>query len=73
MVWSDYNFPLMLKKEGASKWKVSLIFSLINIILGLVVLFYPFSTIQVLIVYDGIFMVIGAVLNLLSLIFNKSK
>ncbi len=67
------QFSFDAKKSEADKWKISMIFSFVNIILGLFILFYPFSTIETLIVYNGIFMLISAVLNLLSLIFNKSK
>ncbi len=67
------QFSLDAKKIGSEKWKISLIFSIVNMVLGLIILFFPFSTLEVLIVYNGIFMLVSAVLNLLSLIFNKTK
>ncbi len=68
-----FQFSFDAKRLEADKWKISMIFALINIVLGLVILFFPFSTVEVLIIYNGIFMTISAILNLLSLIFNKSK
>ncbi len=65
------QFSLEAKKLNADKWKISLIFALVIILLGLFILFFPFSTTKLLIIYNGVFMLISSVLNLVSLFFNK--
>ncbi len=59
------------KKFNTGKWGIILLFAIINIIFGAILLFYPFASILILIMYTGIFMTISAIFNLLSLLIHK--
>ncbi len=60
-----------LKQIGLEKWKFSLAFSSINAFLGIIIVFNPFRTTVMLIIYIGIFMMISSVLNIFSLLVNN--
>ncbi len=66
------QFSLEAKRLDAEKWKFSMIFAIIIILLGLFVLFFPFSTTKLLVIYNGVFMLISSILNIVSIFFNKS-
>ncbi len=59
------------KRKGFDKWIWLLILSLIDLILGVIVLFFPFSSTLVLIFYTGLFMMISAISNIVMLLINK--
>ncbi len=65
------QFSFESKNKGFEKWKVLLIMSIINFILGVIVLFLPIQSSLVLIFWNGIFMILSAVINLVVLIINK--
>ncbi len=55
------------------EWKITLFMAVVNVLLALIVLFDPFGTTEVLMMYIGIFMAVSAVVNIVSLIMNKAK
>lgn len=65
------QFSLDAKQKGFHKWIILLVFSIINILLGVAVLFFPFATSQILIFYSGIIMIVSALINIVVLFVSK--
>ncbi len=68
---AQFSIDAIVSKVG--EWKITMAMSIVNIILALVILMYPFETTEVLIMYIGIFMVISSVVNIVSYILNNQK
>ena len=58
---------LELRRCGMSSWKGIFAMGLVSVVLGLVVLFNPFGTLQALAMGIGIILIVEGVLNLLSM------
>ncbi len=66
-----FQFSLEAKKMDIPRWKFSMFFSVVNGVLGLIILINPFETTLILITYIGIFMIVSGVLNMFSLVINR--
>ena len=67
------NYAFQLKSEEKSLWKTTMVISIISTIFGVVLLFNPFQAALGIMKIIGIFIIIYAVLDLLSTIAIKSS
>ncbi len=65
------QFSFESRDKGFAKWKILLIASVLNFILGVIILFFPFKSALTLILWNGLFMILSALINLVVLVVNK--
>lgn len=64
-----FQIAINLKQFVNSSWKIMLILSIITLILGIILLFNPFGSLQNFISIYGIFLLISEIINLFESIF----
>ncbi len=65
------QFSLDSYRALTNSWKFTIGMALVNLILGGVILYNPFKSTEVLVMYIGIFMTITAILSMVTVLINK--
>ncbi len=69
----ELQFAIDSLRAKKNSWKIKLLIAIINIVLGIIILYNPFVATEKLIMYIGIFMVITAALNMIMILIGKKE
>ena len=67
------QYSFYMKMDGNNRWKVTLTMSLITLICGIILLFNPFKTAEIVSQVIGLFIIIYAIIDLIESFMMKDK
>lgn len=67
------QFSLDAYMAKVNTWKFTVGMAIINLILGCIILYNPFQSTEILVMYIGIFMAVTAILSIVTVFLNKNQ